>query len=283
MIVLSRRRPIGLTFLKGFNMKDLGLSKMSIEVVKDYWDSRPCNIRHSTLEIGTKEYFDEVEQRKYFVEPHIPGFANFSQWKNRTVLEIGCGIGTDAINFARAGANYTGIDLSENSIKICRDRFKVFNLLGEVFQTDFENLPPNLTEKKFNLVYSFGVIHHSPNPRLIIENVRKVISDSGEFRFMVYAKNSWKSIMIQHGLDQPEAQYGCPIAFSFDENDVLGLLKDQFEIISISKDHIFPYQVEKYKQYKYEKEDWFKNMPSMMFNALEKSLGWHLLVTARPI
>src|SRR5439155_26929823 len=64
-----------------------------IERVRDFWDRAPCNIRHSNKTVGTREYFDEVEQRKYFVESHIPGFADFGSWAGRRVLEIGCGIG----------------------------------------------------------------------------------------------------------------------------------------------------------------------------------------------
>ena len=71
----------------------------AIDKVKDYWNERPCNIRHSHKEVGTRQYFDEVEARKYFVEPHIPRFAEFESWQGKKVLEIGCGIGTDTINF----------------------------------------------------------------------------------------------------------------------------------------------------------------------------------------
>ena len=71
-----------------------------IAAVREYWNSRPCNIRHSTKPVGTREYFDEVEARKYMVESHIPEFADFERWKGKKVLEIGCGIGTDTINFA---------------------------------------------------------------------------------------------------------------------------------------------------------------------------------------
>ena len=72
-----------------------------MENIYNYWNSRPCNIKHSTKEIGTKEYFDEVENKKYFVEPHILTFADFAKWKNKKVLEIGCGIGTACISFLK--------------------------------------------------------------------------------------------------------------------------------------------------------------------------------------
>src|SRR6202051_2172705 len=100
----------------------------SIQKVSEYWNSRPCNIRHSTKPIGSKEYSDEVEARKYFVEPHIPGFAQFDRWAGKRVLEIGCGIGTDAVNFARAGAHYIGVELSEASLALTRKRFETFAL-----------------------------------------------------------------------------------------------------------------------------------------------------------
>ena len=87
-----------------------------ITKVSDYWNSRPCNIAHSAQPVGSREYFDEVEVRKYFVEPHIPAFAEFDRWKGKRVLEIGCGIGTDTINFARGGADVTAVDLTEKSL-----------------------------------------------------------------------------------------------------------------------------------------------------------------------
>jgi SAM-dependent methyltransferase len=253
----------------------------SITEVKDFWDNRPCNIRHSKREVGTKEYFDEVEKKKFFVEPHIKSFSEFNLWNGKKVLEIGCGLATAGINFARYGADYTGIELSKESLDLAKKRFEVYNLNGNFYEGNAENLSDFLPEEKFDLIYSWGVIHHTPNPQKVINEVKKYLHKNGVFKMMLYSSNSWKNYMIGSGLDQPEAQYGCPIAYTYTEDEVKDLLGDDFEIISIQKDHIFPYQIEPYKRGEYIKQPWFEVMPDEMFKILEKKLGWHLLITSK--
>lgn len=251
-----------------------------INKIKDYWDARPCNLRHSQAEVGTKEYFDQVEQRRYTIEPHNYRFADFNRWKDLRVLEIGCGIGTDAINFARAGAHYTGIDLSSESIKLCRRRFEVYGFKANLFQADAEKLDEYFRYEKFDLIYSFGVIHHSPDPQKIIDRAKNLLAPGGELRLMLYAKNSWKNFMIEAGLDQPEAQNNCPLALTYTPDEIKILLRD-FRHIEIEQDFIFPWIIEKYVNYEYQKQPWFETMPESMLKTLEKNLGWHLLIKAR--
>lgn len=263
-------------------MTRIAENAVSIETVKAYWDARPCNIRHSRLPVGTREYFDEVEARKYRVEPHIPGFAQFERWRGKRVLEVGCGLGTDTINFARAGATVTAVDVSAESLALAQKRAEVFGLAGRVrfFCADAERLSASVAPEPYDLVYSFGVIHHTPDPTRAVAEIRKFMSGTSEFRLMVYAKNSWKRIMIDAGLDQPEAQSGCPIAYTYSREEI-GQLLSGFEVTGIHQDHIFPFVIEKYVQHEYELQPWFASMPRDMFRALEASLGWHMLVTAR--
>ncbi len=256
---------------------------VSIETVADYWNRRPCNIRHSPREVGSREYFEEVEQRKYFVEPHIPEFAQFPRWNGKRVLEIGCGLGTDAVNFARAGADYTGVELSEASLALARQRFDLFGLNGALLHGNAEQLDKVVPANSFDLVYSFGVIHHTPHPPEAVRQARRAIRPDGEFRMMLYARDSWKDAMIEAGFDQPEAQSGCPIALTYTHDEVRALLDAAgFSVMSITQEHIFPYVIEKYVRYEYELQPWFAAMPHDMFRALERRFGWHLLIVARP-
>lgn len=248
-----------------------------IDDIRAYWDARPCNIRHSDLPVGTREFYHAVEKRKYLVENHIPGFAEFSKWEGQRVLEIGCGLGTDAVNFARAGADYTGVDLSPVSLALAKQRFAVFGLQGEFHCGDAEHLQDFLPVKRYDLIYSFGVIHHSMDPGAAVRALLPYLGFHSEFRFMVYARNSWKAWLAEAGLVQWEAQAGCPQVVTYTEADLPGLVGD-LRIFDVRQTHLFPYQVEKYVQHEYEFEPWFKAMPKAMFDLLEKKLGHHLLV-----
>jgi SAM-dependent methyltransferase len=249
-----------------------------MESIIDYWNNQPCNIKHSSLDIGTLEYFQEVEARKYYVESHIPAF---DKWRDKKVLEIGCGIGTDASNFSKNGAFYTGIELSEKSLEITKKRFEVFNLKGEFYNIDAQNIDDLYqVGNNFDLIYSFGVIHHSPNPQKIIDNCFLLLKPGGVLKIMVYAENSWKKMMIDGKLDQYEAQSNCPVAFTYTKEQIYDMFK-QYNDIKIEQEHIFPYKIKEYKNYEYKKESWFENMPENIFKIMEKNLGWHLCITCK--
>ena len=252
---------------------------VTIDDVRTYWDDRPCNVKHSEKEIGTQEYFDEVERKRYTAEPHIPSFAGFSNTKGKKVLEVGCGMATEGINFVRCGATYTGTDLSTESLDLAEKRFKVYNEKGNFYLGNSEELSSFVPVETYDLIYSFGVIHHSPHPEKIISEIKKYMNKDSTLKIMLYASESWKNYMIEAGYDQPEAQYGCPIANTYTKDEVRKLL-DGFDV-TIEQYHIFPYQIEPYKRGEFVKQPWFEAMPDEIFEVLKKNLGWHLLITAK--
>jgi SAM-dependent methyltransferase len=251
--------------------------------IKRYWNNQPCNVKHSKNEPGTLDFFKDVSARRYRAEPHIPEFAGFHLWQGKRVLEIGPGIGSDAAEFARAGAEYYAIDYSDASVELARQRFKVEGLEGAFICGDASDSNSYKDLPSVDLVYSYGVIHHFPAIDDIIKNVYDILAPGGEFRFMVYAKNSWKQAMINKGLDQYEAQAGCPYAKSYTKDDIHSLLDLQFHVERIRQDHCFMYNVPAYKSGYYELEPWFDAMPEAMREAVREYLGWHLLVKARKI
>ena len=265
-----------------------------IDQVREYWNRRPCNIRHSNKPVGTREYFDEVEARKYFVEPHIPAFADFERWRGKKVLEIGCGIGTDSINFARAGADVTVVDLSEESLALCRKRFEVYGLEAHFYAGDAEQLGSFVPVEKYDLIYSFGVIHHTPHPERVFEQVKQYCKPETELRVMLYSKWSWKVFWIIAGYGRgqlwkadelvrtySEAQTGSPVTYFYSFEGVRRLMRG-YRVESIRKDHIFPYRIDRYVKYEYEWVWYFRWMPLPLFHWLERRLGWHTLITAVP-
>ncbi len=253
-----------------------------IDAVRAFWDARPCNLRHGTAPVGTKEYFDQVEARRYFVEPHIPAFADFERWRGKKVLEIGCGIGTDAINFARAGADVTVVELSKESLDLCRRRFRLFGLDANFYLGNVEELTTFVPVETYDLVYSFGVLHHTPDPERALAEIVPYMAADSELRAMFYAARSTKAFAIRLGLAQPEAQAGCPIATGHTARSIRGMMEPLgYDVESISKRHIFPYDIPRYVKHKYVERWQWRWMPWPLFRLAERLLGWHLLVIAR--
>lgn len=274
----------------------MSLDEVQIARVRDYWNNRPCNIRHSPAPIGSREYFDQVEGRKYFVEYHIPGFADFERWRGKKVLEIGCGIGTDTMNFARAGAEVTAIDLSEKSMELARQRASIFGLQDRIrfCHGNAEELSTFLPVEPYDLIYSFGVIHHTPHPDAVLEQLCRYTGSGTAVKIMVYHRRSYKVawILLTEGKGKfwkleelvaknSEAQTGCPVTYTYTRREARELLERHgFRVRDVSVEHIFPYRIADYVQYRYVKEWYLRWMPQPLFRAMERGFGWHLCLSA---
>ena len=159
------------------------------ERVRAFWQANPCGVKFADAAPGTRRFYELVEAHRYTTEGHIPGAADFAGTRGLKVLEIGCGLGTDGAQFAEAGADYTGVDLTEASVELARRRFDLFNLPGTFKTADAENL--NFEDESFDLVYSHGVLHHTPDTRKAIDEVHRVLRPGGSAKVMLYHRDSY--------------------------------------------------------------------------------------------
>jgi SAM-dependent methyltransferase len=159
------------------------------ERVRAFWQAHPCGTKFSDAEMGTREFFERVEAHRYTKEWHIPSAADFAGTKGLRVLEIGCGLGTDGAQFAEAGAIYTGVDLTQAAIDLARKRFQLFDLPGEFRVADAENL--DFADESFDLVYSHGVLHHTPDTAAAVAEVHRVLKPGGRAIVMLYHRGSY--------------------------------------------------------------------------------------------
>ena len=159
------------------------------ERVRAFWQAHPCGTKFSDAEMGTREFFERVEAHRYTKEWHIPSAADFASTKGLRVLEIGCGLGTDGAQFAEAGAIYTGVDLTEAAIELARKRFQLFNLPGEFRVADAERL--DFPDESFDIVYSHGVLHHTPDTEAAVAEVYRVLKPGGRAIVMLYHRGSY--------------------------------------------------------------------------------------------
>jgi ubiquinone/menaquinone biosynthesis C-methylase UbiE len=125
----------------------------------------------------------------------------FDRHPGRRLLEIGFGTGTDLLQFAKGGARVTGVDLTPRSIDIAQRRFEVYGLEGQFLIGDGEYL--SFPDESFDVVYSFGVLHHTPDTARAIREVHRVLRPGGEAIVMLYNKSSlayWGGFVFKHGI-----------------------------------------------------------------------------------
>jgi SAM-dependent methyltransferase len=163
----------------------------------EFWNEHQPGFRFSAEEVGTPEFFAEVERHRYALEPHIPEVVGFHRWKGCDVLEAGCGMGTDGSRFARAGASYTGLDISDSALALARRRFDLMGCEGSFVRGSVTDLP--FADRSFDLVYSHGIIHHVADTERAVAEFHRVLRPQGTALVMVYHQaslNYWFNIMV---------------------------------------------------------------------------------------
>ncbi len=161
---------------------------MGNSLVHDYWQAHPCAAKLADHEQGSRAFFAEVEAAKDRLDGHERAFAEFGRWRDRDVLEVGCGVGIDTARFARAGARISAVDLTEAAVELTTTLLSLDGLPGRATVADAEALP--FDDASFDLVYSWGVLHHTANIERAVAEVRRVLRPDGEARVMLYCRTS---------------------------------------------------------------------------------------------
>lgn len=159
------------------------------ERVRAFWQENPCGTKFADAPPGSRRFYELVEDHRYTKEWHIPTAAGFVESKGLRVLEIGCGLGTDGAQFAKAGAIYTGVDLTEAAVELAQKRFELFDLPGTFRTADAEQL--DFPNESFDLVYSHGVLHHTPDTAGAIREVHRILKPGGRAVVMLYHRDSY--------------------------------------------------------------------------------------------
>ncbi len=157
--------------------------------VQKFWQSTPCDSWFTSEPRGTPAFYRSLDEHRYKVHRRLQAAVGFEKTKGLRVLEIGCGCGSEAERFARAGAHYTAVDLTNAAVNITRRRFQLAKLQGTFVQGDAENLP--FADGSFDLVYSHGVLHHTPDTPRTIREVHRVLSPGGRAVIMLYYRDSF--------------------------------------------------------------------------------------------
>ncbi len=224
--------------------------------------------------VGTKPFFDDLDDYRFDKLHYLPRLVNFSAFRGQRLIEVGCGIGTDLVRFAKGGARVTGVDLAQTAIELARKNFELNGVSAEELRVaNGEALP--YPDASFDVVYGHGVIQYTANAEQLIRECHRVLKPGGTGIFMVYNRVSWLNAMSKLtnvGLEHADA----PVLKKYSIPEFRALLRPfaQTEIVP----ERFPVKSRLHKGWKGVA---FNTMFVGTFNALPRAmvrpLGWHLM------
>ncbi len=268
------------------------MSSLAEEKVRarEQWSQDPCGAEYDREhELGTRGFFDSVERHRYTdYAAWMPRLMGFDKFRGARLLEIGCGMGTDLLQFARGGARCTGIDLTPRSIEITRHRFRLYDAGGVFMISDGEHLP--FRDESFDVVYSNGVLHHTPDTARAICEVHRVLRPGGTTKVMLYHRNSlnyWFEIVLRRGVLGAEFLRGRSAeeimsrVIEFSDHDSRPLVKvysrkEARELFSLFKN----VTVDVEQLMRSELRFLSPLISESMLDRLRRRIGWNVIVTA---
>ena len=241
-----------------------------------YWDEHIHDLAIATYPVGTPEFFRQLDEYRFEKLNYLPQLVNFSAYKGKSVLEVGCGAGIDLVRFARGGAKVTGIDLSTTAIDLACKNFEQSEQNGELRVMNGESM--QFADNTFDLVYAHGVLQYTTDSAKMIAEIYRVLKPGGEAIMMVYNKISWLSLM-RKVTKVPLEHEDAPVLKKFSINELKQLLYP-FRDYRIIPER-FPVKTKLHSGWK---AHLFNNVFVGIFNLMPKRwirpFGWHLMAFA---
>lgn len=240
--------------------------------VKDFWNRNVCQTEFiKGAERGTKNFFEEAEKIRYKYHFYLPELFDWivAEKPKAKLLEIGCGMGTDILQLARRDMQVTGIDLTDEGIALAKKRFDIYDLSAELKVDDAENL--SFEDDTFDVVYSFGVLHHTPDTQKSIDEVLRVLKPGGLAVIMLYHRQSY-NYHIHRLLDAPfdgNKNDRCPIERSYSRSEI----NHMFEKFAVTNLDIEYFMTTGHGII-------WDLLPKFMHKSLGKIWGWHIIIKA---
>jgi SAM-dependent methyltransferase len=249
----------------------------TIDEVRGYWERHIHDLEITRHPVGSRGFFDDLDQYHFEKLHHLPRLIDFAGYRDRAVLEVGCGAAVDLARFARGGAVVTGVDVAASAIELARANFTQQGLQGELRVADGEHLP--FADNTFDLVYAHGVVQYTPSPTRLVEECRRVLKPGGQAIFQVYNRVSWLNALSQImkvGLEHEDA----PVLLKFSIGEFRRLLGGFREVRIVPER--FPVKSRLHGGWK---GTLYNGVFVGTFNLLPRGLvrrfGWHLLAFCR--
>ncbi len=244
--------------------------------IQEYWNKNIHDLDVARHPIGTAAFFQELDDYRFDKLHYLPELVDFSSFRGKQLLEVGCGLGIDLVRFAQAGAQVTGVDLSATAIELACKNFANNDLKATLQVMNGEAL--GFEDRSFDAVYAHGVLQYSADAGQMINEIYRVLKPAGEAILMVYNKHSWLSALSRISKVELEHQ-DAPAFRTYSEREFKSLLQ-AFEHVHIVPER-FPVRTRLHRGLK---AKLFNVMFVGGFNLLPYSvvrpLGWHLMAFA---
>jgi SAM-dependent methyltransferase len=249
-----------------------------IHAIQQYWNSRIHDLEMTDEPVGTLAFFDDLDEYRFDKLRYLPEVVNFDGYRGETLLEVGCGIGTDLVRFARGGARVTGVDLSQTAIDLARQNFALHGLTPvDLRVANGEALP--YPDAAFGHVYAHGVVQYTADPAQMIRECHRVLEPGGTAIVMVYNRRSWLnalSTVMKVTLEHEDA----PGLRLFTAGEFRSLLAPFAEVRLVPER--FPVKSRLHGGWKgWAFNTLFVGTFNLLPRALVRPLGWHLMAFCR--